>query len=294
MIDLELPLTQSEAFERTCKKIGVAVTRVAHADGTCLVQSRRLPVLGTFHLVSRGPVMRDPAALDDIIRQIRCQFRGILVVNAAAGAGAIGGFKVAAGAELATIALAAPDIMRARLHQKWRNQLKKSEAAGLVVKNQPLDALRHKWFLKAEAAQQKSRKYKSYPPGFLLAFAAANKEKARLYTATLEGQPVAGMLVLNHGRMATYQAGVTTPDGRKACAHNLLLWRIMCDSHQRRVTRLDLGRADLSPGLRRFKQGAGAEIETLAGSFLFHHWRAPKHGNERTDSPAPIPLAKIV
>ncbi|MEM7457886.1 MAG: GNAT family N-acetyltransferase [Pseudomonadota bacterium] len=83
---------------------------------------------------------------------------------------------------------------------------------------------------------------------------------------------MAGMLILKHGRMATYQAGTTTPQGRETCAHNRLLWQVMCDLQKRQITRLDLGRADLSPGLRRFKLGAGAEVETLGGSFLFHHW----------------------
>ncbi|MEO1187673.1 MAG: GNAT family N-acetyltransferase [Pseudomonadota bacterium] len=294
MMNLELPLTQSEAFERTCERIGVAVTRVSDADGTCLVQTRKLPVLGAFHLISRGPIMQDPDVEEAFIRRIRRQFKGPLVVNATGRTKQSGGLKIAGGAEIATIALMAPDKMRARLHQKWRNQLKKSEAAELVVTDQPLDPLRHKWFLKAEAAQQKARKYKSYPTGFLLAYAAANKAQARLYTAAQNGQPVAGMLVLKHGLMATYQAGVTTPEGRNLCAHNLLLWQILCDLQKRQVTRLDLGRADLSPGLRRFKQGAGAEIEALGGSFLFHHWFAPKAGAKLSGSARTKTLSKPV
>lgn len=284
MMDFELPLTQSEAFERTCERIGVTVTRVSDAAGTCLVQTRKLPVLGAFHLVSRGPVMQDVRTREGLIQRLRRQFKGTLVVNAPSGASQIGGLKIASGAELATIQLRAPDQMRARLHQKWRNQLKKSEASDLVVTDQPLDPLRHKWFLTAEAAQQKTRKYKSYPTGFLVAYAAANKGQARLYTAVLDGQPVAGMLVLKHGRMATYQAGVTMPEGRAVCAHNRLLWQIMCDLQKRQVTRLDLGRADLSPGLRRFKMGAGAEVETLSGSFLFLHWLGPRGTNIEVDS----------
>jgi len=66
------------------------------------------------------------------------------------------------------------------------------------------------------------------------------------------------------------------PQGRQSCAHNLLLWRIMCDLEQKGHTHLDLGRADLSPGLRRFKIGTGANIDHLAGTYLFHHWVPPK------------------
>ncbi len=276
MNDLALPLTQSEAFERTCNKLGLTVTRVSNPFGTCLIQTRKLPLIGAFHLISRGPVLPNPAALKPFLRQVRRDCKGPLVVNAPADALQTGGVKLARGAELAITDLIDPSEMRARLHQKWRNQLKKAEASQLVVTDQPLDAARHKWFLDAEAAQQTSQGYKSYPSPFLLAYAAANKGQARLYAASLEGRPVAAMLVLKHGVMATYQAGVTTPEGRAHCAHNLILWQIMCDLQKRRVLRLDLGRADLSPGLRRFKLGSGAGIETLAGSFLFHHWFSPR------------------
>lgn len=272
MADLALPLTQSEAFQRTCERLGLTVTRVESATGTCLVQSRRLPLIGAFHLASRGPVVEDASAMPDALRAVRQRFRGPMVVNAPANASRVGGLKIAAGAELAMVDLISPDRMRTRLHQKWRNQLNKAEAANLAIHHHPLDAARDKWFLDAEAAQQTSRGYKSHPTGFLLAFAAVNAGQARLFTASVADQPIAAMLVLQHGAMATYQAGVTTDIGRQTCAHNLLLWTIMNDLYEQGVRQLDLGRADLSPGLRRFKLGSGAAIETLAGSYLFHHW----------------------
>lgn len=272
MPDLALPLTQSEAFERTCNKLGLSALRISSSSGTCLVQTRKLPLIGAFHLISRGPVLSDPQAVRPFVREVRNQLSGPLIVNAPAETGQPGGMKFAGGAELAISNLIEPALMRARLHQKWRNQLKKAENSEIVLTDQPLHAARHDWFLKAEAAQQKTQRYKSFPTHFLLAYAAANKGQARLYSAMLNGRPIAGMLVLKHGLMATYQAGITTPEGRTHCAHNLILWQVMCDLQRRRVQRLDLGRADLSPGLRRFKLGSGADIETLAGSFLFHPW----------------------
>lgn len=270
MLNQALPLPQSEAFERTCARLGLTVQRVTTAAGTCLVQTRKLPVLGTFNLISRGPVLRQGVPVRPFLDQVRQRLKGPLVVNAATPDAAIGGLKIAKGAALAILDLQDPAAMRQGLDQKWRNQLKKAEGAGLTVTDQPLDASRHRWFLDAEMAQQKTRKYRNFPIGFLLAYAAANKGQARLYTALREGQPVAGMLVLKHGGMATYQAGIITPEGRQRCAHNLLLWRIMCDLQRRQVVQLDLGRADLSAGLRRFKIATGAQIETLPGSFLTH------------------------
>ena len=272
MLDQALPLPQSEAFERTCAQLGLSVQRVTTATGTCLVQTRKLPLLGAFNLISRGPILTDGAAAKPFLDDVRQTLTGPLVVNAGESSGLVGGLKIASGAILAMLDLEDPEVMRRRLHQKWRNQLKKAESGALTVTEQPLDADRHRWFLEAEMAQQKARKYRNYPANFLLAFAAANKGQARLYISARKGHPVAGMLILKHGRMATYQAGITTPEGRKSCAHNLLLWRIMCDLQKRQVAQLDLGRADLSDGLRRFKSGTGARDVTLQGSFLSHPW----------------------
>ena len=289
MEDLCLPLTQSEAFERTCRLLELPVQRIETDAGTCLVQSRQIPVLGRLSLASRGPILRRENGRHDLMAALRDAVSGPLVINAPLGASHLGGLRIARGAELAMIDLLGETAMRQRLHQKWRNQLKKAEQGPLRLVDQPLDPKKHAWFFQAEQDQQKARGYNSYPASFLLAFATANKGQARLYTALSGTDPVAGMLVLKHGRMATYQAGVTTPTGRKHCAHNLLLWRIMTDLQRKGFERLDLGRADLSPGLTRFKRGAGAEIEALPGTYLFHKWLP---GQRRVRSQMPRDLAK--
>lgn len=269
MKDLITPLPQSAEFQKACEFLNLPVRRIESAQGSCLVQTRKLPIIGSVNLMSRGPVCHSGGDVRSLIAEARAELRGPLVVNAGAEAEKFGGIKFARGAALAMIDILPPEEARARMHQKWRNQLKKAEKSPLVVVDQALNPHKHQWFLESETRQQKSRGYKSYPAPFLLAFAAANKNQARLYSAQLEGKPVASMLVLKHGRMATYQAGVTTDLGRHHCAHNLLLWRIMSDLHRKGIEQLDLGRADLSTGLRRFKLGAGAREETLPGSFAF-------------------------
>lgn len=268
MDDLRLPLTQSQEFERACNAIGLSVHRVTTAAGTCLIQSRRLPLFGRFNLISRGPVLRAAGGLSGLWSEVRQTVRGPVAINAPAGEAKMPGFKLVRGAELALIDIRDPGEMRGALHQKWRNQLKKAEQSPLTIVNQPLDEDCHAWFFSAEQAQQASRRYTSYPASLLLAYAAANKGQARLYTAMQGTRPVAAMLILKHGAMATYQAGVTTDAGRLHCAHNLILWTVMTDLHRCKVSQLDLGRADLSDGLRRFKRGAGARLETLAGTSL--------------------------
>lgn len=290
MDDLPLPFNQSVAFEQTCKRLELPVQRIETGQGTCLLQSRKFPLIGTFNLISRGPVLRDPAQLPAFVEMLRAKVRGPLVINADANLSAPGGLKLLSGAELAILDLSTPAQMRARLHQKWRNQLRKGEASPLTVVDQPLDAARHQWFLNAEQAQQKARRYRNYPPGFLLAFAAANKGAARVYTAFINQTPVAAMLVLKHGKMATYQAGVTTAQGRLHCAHNLILWRIMTDLYRCKCEQLDLGRIDLSDGLKRFKLGAGARSSHLPGSFLFHRF-LPFHGSKSARVRRPVQSA---
>ena len=272
MRDLAVPLQQSMEFERTCNMLGIRVRRFTNDAGSCLVQSRKMPLIGAINLVSRGPVLRSDAGGRELLSDVRSNVRGPLFVNAPDHGDRSYGLRLVGGAELALIDLDAPELMRQRLNQKWRNQLKKAEKSPLRVLNQPLDGARHQWFLRAEQAQQKARRYQSYPTHFLLAYASANKGQARLYTAMLDNKPVAGMLVLHHGHMATYQAGWIDEPGREHCAHNLLLWTIMTDLQRKKTHMLDLGRADLSSGLRRFKMGAGARIERLAGTYWVHGW----------------------
>ena len=154
MDDLALPLPQSEAFERTCRLLKLPVQRFESAAGTCLVQSRKLPMLGRFHLASRGPVFREGAQDPSWAARLKRDLKGPLIVNAPVGAGPSGGWRLLGGAELALIDLAPEPAMRARLQQKWRNQLNKAERGPLRVIDQPRDADRHAGFFDREQAQQ--------------------------------------------------------------------------------------------------------------------------------------------
>jgi lipid II:glycine glycyltransferase (peptidoglycan interpeptide bridge formation enzyme) len=78
------------------------------------------------------------------------------------------------------------------------------------------------------------------------------------------------MLFLVHGSTATYHVGWTGDAGRCASAHNLLLWRAMEALQRRGVRRIDLGLLDTvnTPGLARFKLGAGRVPHRLGGTWL--------------------------
>ncbi|MEO1360736.1 MAG: hypothetical protein AAFU81_10370, partial [Pseudomonadota bacterium] len=115
MTDLPLPLTQSHAFERTCVALNLTVKRVQSDAGTCLIQSRTLPVIGGFHLVSRGPVAAKPESAAELLQMMRQMTKGPLVINAPARMPTPRGLKIAAGADLATFGASARAFHPARL-----------------------------------------------------------------------------------------------------------------------------------------------------------------------------------
>jgi lipid II:glycine glycyltransferase (peptidoglycan interpeptide bridge formation enzyme) len=58
--------------------------------------------------------------------------------------------------------------------------------------------------------------------------------------------------------------------GRKANAHNLLLWRGIDYLKKLGIERLDLGGVNtrVLPGISRFKLGTGGRLLTLAGTYF--------------------------
>lgn len=166
---------------------------------------------------------------------------------------------------------AAPDIRRARLHQKWRNRLVRAETGPLRVSHRDMPPDPGHWLLRADALQQDRRGYRGWPTALTLAYASRNPGQARLFTARLGQRPVAAMLILRHGAGATYHIGHTDADGRRLSAHTLLLWTAAAWLADHGHTRLELGLIDTqaAPGLARFKLGAGATPRRLGGTWLW-------------------------
>lgn len=161
--------------------------------------------------------------------------------------------------------------LRSGLHQKWRNRLKHAEAQNLRAtrQNMPVDPAH--WLLSADAALQKARRYRNWPAALTCAFARANPSHAKLFTAFAGKTPVAGLLLLRHGSVATYHVAHTTARGRHHSAQNLLMWQAMTWAARKGVQRLDLGliSTEDAPGLARFKLGTGARMRQLGGTWLW-------------------------
>lgn len=173
---------------------------------------------------------------------------------------------------------------RARLHPKWRNQLKSAEKRAIHIVESALPGNPHHPLLQLEASQARQRGYLNWPPALTAAFARAAPQQTLLITAGIGSRAVAHMLFLRHGDRATYLIGHTTAEGRAACAHNLLLWRGTRRLAAEGVRRVELGLVQAkSPGLNRFKLRTGARRQPTGGSWLY--WRPFPRGARRV-SPA--------
>lgn len=164
-----------------------------------------------------------------------------------------------------------PGQMRARLDGKWRNALKASEKAPIHISAEWDDGA-FATLMQAHDAQRVRKRFFGPDSRFYRAVAAAAGEgdEALLLTARIAGRLAAGMLILRHGRGATYAAGWSGEAGRLVRAHHRLLWQALLHLKAQGVTHFDLGGANTEEGagVARFKLGLNGQIFTLAGSFL--------------------------
>jgi hypothetical protein len=177
-----------------------------------------------------------------------------------------------------------PERLRAQLDGKWRNALKQAEKAPMLI--ELASRIEGSWndavfgALMAEHDEHRiDRRFLGPDAAFYQAFAAAAgaapEEDALLIWAHAgnhqgKPRPLAGILVLRHGRAATYAMGWSNQAGRLVKAHYRLLWRAVAELKQRGVAQFDLGGVDTErgAGVARFKLGLGGEVFTLAGSFV--------------------------
>ncbi len=164
------------------------------------------------------------------------------------------------------------EALRAGLDGKWRNRLAKTEAdAAFSARVEPSlpEAQR---LLARETQQRAERRFQGLPTDFVSAYieAAPSREQGFAVSyAQSRKETQAALLFLIHGSTATYHIGWSSDLGRKANAHNLLMWRGIEYLRRLGVERLDLGGVNTRalPGITRFKLGTGGQLLTLAGSY---------------------------
>jgi len=159
---------------------------------------------------------------------------------------------------------------RQSLRQKWRNRLNAAQARGLRIEL----ADRGKWLDWVVEQYDRVRAVKGFAGAsadFVAQLVRLKSPRQTLAAIALDGrEPVAGALFLRHGPDASYYVAASDAQGRAANAANLVLWRGLLALKEQGVRKVDLGTIDTdkSPGLARFKLGAGGQPVTLAGTYL--------------------------
>ncbi|MBT4118868.1 MAG: GNAT family N-acetyltransferase [Rhodospirillaceae bacterium] len=184
----------------------------------------------------------------------------------------------------------AQDDLRAGLKQKWRNCLNKAERANLeIASGTGADLFAE--FLESYRAFVGGRGFTtSVTPDLLAGLQRCLPEarKLKVFTAYLDGAPIASALIARYGTAAEYLAGTSTDAGRKNNAGQLLLWRALVELQKTGFKNFDLGGVDpelTAPGVLQFKTGMNGvpyrlapEIEAVGGGLIQRlvRWRVSK------------------
>lgn len=152
--------------------------------------------------------------------------------------------------------------LRKNLAQKWRNALNKAERSDISItadnKGLHLDHFLKEYdFFKAQKKfQGPSGKFFKQEIESALPF-----KDAIILWAKISGIPVAGIVIMKHGRSASYRLGWNSQLGRDTNAHYLLIWKAIEVLKKFNVEYFDLGGIlpDEKEGLTQFKMGLNGE-----------------------------------
>jgi len=277
----DAPLSQHWTYGAAFEASGATVDRAeirrgGKTLGLAQIINRRFGGVVPYSLLSRGPVWLQPVPGDalggiyDRLRQGPARpGRRLMLITPADGAdaaplGAAGLSPVMTPPTIAVLDLRdGPDAARRAMHQKWRNRLCAAERG--MPHAIDTDPAHLPWILATERRQQIRRHYRNFPTGFFVGWERLDPGALDVRVLTVGRQPAAAIVTLLHGPSATYQIGWSGSAGRAMGAHHLLIWSLIEALCKRGVTRLDMGILDTerSPGLARFKLGAGARPVVL-------------------------------
>ena len=180
---------------------------------------------------------------------------------------------VAAGPKYTTIWLdlgKSIDDLRAGLKGNWRNHLVQAESGPLTIDWSGTEEFLP-WLVQVYQADRIMRNYPGPEPRIMTALGKRFAATGNLLIgrALLDNRAVAAILILCHGKAATYQIGWSDEQGRKQGGHYCLLWSALQQMKDRDITDFDLGgiNDDSASGVSAFKDGMGGQRVTLAGLF---------------------------
>ncbi|MCV3272329.1 GNAT family N-acetyltransferase [Roseobacter sinensis] len=260
-------LQQSAEFARALEEAGTPALQLP--DGTLVLRRQFGPL--PVSMITR-PLTTTASGLAGLARAVPVKGPRLLSPDRPLPLHEIGALPLISPATVAVLDLR-PDeeTLMGGLHPKWRNRLRHGQAHGLRITRQNMPADPGHWLVQADLVQQAARGYRGWPTPLTLAFGRANPGKSKLFVAHWGSEPVAAMLILRHGRGATYHIGHTRPSGRLMSAHTVLMWSVMLWAKSKGVEFLDLGtiNSEDAKGLERFKLGTGARARPLGGTWVW-------------------------
>ena len=285
-------LQQSWAYGQALQTLRVRILRAAVLEGGQVVgiaqfMVRRLAGYLALASCTRGPVWQPelPASRRaEALRLLRKTlplrplrvplFSPDAVASPAVDEETAGLWRVMTGYSTVMLDLRRPiEQLRREMDGKWRNRLVRAESATTFATRVEPSWPEAQRVLERETSQRAEKKFHGLPTDFVKAYVEASNSKQEGFAVSwaLEGkETLAAMLFLIHGSGATYHIGWSNDAGRKANAHNLLLWRGIEYLRRIGIERLDLGGVNTHalPGISRFKLGAGGTVLTLAGTYF--------------------------
>lgn len=139
-----------------------------------------------------------------------------------------------------------PDLesLRKGLEFRWRNKVNRAEKTHAAHVQVQADMARVLDILLHEREMRQERGFHGLPLSFVPAYIEAHAQPVDAFlvsSVVVDGEVLAGMLFLLHGRVATYHMGWNSSAGRQRGLHNLALWKSLPALKARGVEKLDMG-----------------------------------------------------
>ncbi len=162
------------------------------------------------------------------------------------------------------------DALRQNLSGRWLRQLKKAEKSNLEIVWSD-EGAHFAWLMNNYGQDRDQRNYDGASVKTMIALSRefSRGKNMLIGTALLEGEPIASILLLNHGRASTYQIGYSSDIGREKRAHYALLWRALSELKERNIDAFDLGGVndESAKGVKVFKEGMGGALHEMLGFY---------------------------
>lgn len=142
----------------------------------------------------------------------------------------------------------------AAMKGKSRNLVRKAEQAGVVLSWDPEDLGR---FQRLHSTAMAAKGIPAPSLGYLRAVQAALGDRMGVVLASIDGEPVAGTVVLFGNDVALYPYQATLGAGQKMAANQLMIWGIVKKCVGRGVGAIDMGESREGSPAFRFKTNFG-------------------------------------